>query len=187
MRRRDTTFPHNCLLFLRHVFDVTQLVQQLPKPATLPWSEITDIWLIRLVVALAAILEHEFCSRSYLQLKKAKNTCRSRLLRTFPPRRRSTNVILRIPAKKKVLYLSCDKNTGSCICLRLDLYMSHGLVMPLCVLSKNCNGPGVVLLPVATNVMSYHRWHQCNAQRLVKHRCRQCNDPDGCQPPLSLL
>jgi len=40
--------------------------QQLPEPATLPWREITEIWLIRVVVALAAILEHEFCSRSQL-------------------------------------------------------------------------------------------------------------------------
>jgi len=30
--------------------------------------------------------------------------------------------------KNKELFLSCDRSTGSCICLRLDLYMSHGFV-----------------------------------------------------------
>jgi len=63
MRRRDTPFPHNCPLLPLHPCYVTKPVQQLPEPATLPWREITEIWLIRVAVALAAILELEYCSR----------------------------------------------------------------------------------------------------------------------------
>ena len=51
------------LSYAIHPCDVTQPAQQLPEPATLPWREIAEIWLIRVVVALAAILEHECCSR----------------------------------------------------------------------------------------------------------------------------
>jgi len=57
MRRRDTPFPPHCPLLSHHPCDVTQPAQQLPETATLPWREITEIWLIRVVVALAAILE----------------------------------------------------------------------------------------------------------------------------------
>ena len=38
---------------------------------------------------------------SYLQPKKAEDTCGPKLLRTFPSRRSSTNVTLRILVKKK--------------------------------------------------------------------------------------
>jgi len=66
MRRRDTPFLHNSPLLPLHPCDVTKPVQQLPEPATLPWREITEMWLIRVAVALAAILELEYCSRSVL-------------------------------------------------------------------------------------------------------------------------
>jgi hypothetical protein len=43
--------------------NVTKPMQQLPEPATLPWRAITEIWLIRVAVALAANLELEYYSR----------------------------------------------------------------------------------------------------------------------------
>jgi len=55
MRRKNTLFPPPCPLLTRHPCDVTQPAQQ-PEPATLPWREITEIWLIRVGVALVAIL-----------------------------------------------------------------------------------------------------------------------------------
>jgi len=67
MRRRDTLFVPPCPLQSIRLCDVTQPVQQLPEPATLPWRKITEIWLIRVAVALAAILELEYCSRSALK------------------------------------------------------------------------------------------------------------------------
>jgi len=39
-------------------------VQQLPGQAILPWRNITEIWLIRVAVALAAILDSGYRTRS---------------------------------------------------------------------------------------------------------------------------
>jgi len=64
MHRTNTPFPPHCPLHLLHPCDVTQPAQQLPEPATLLWQENMEIWLLRVDVALAAILEHECCSRS---------------------------------------------------------------------------------------------------------------------------
>jgi len=49
-------------------------VQQLPGQAILPWRNITEIWLIRVAVALAAILESEYCTRSLWSFKTPGTT-----------------------------------------------------------------------------------------------------------------
>jgi len=36
-------------------------------------------------------------------------------------------------------FLSCDRSTGSCICLRLGLYMSHVLVLCVSVIFCTCD------------------------------------------------
>jgi len=55
----------------------------------------------------------------------------------FPDRLKYA-IIKPLHKKCKYYFYLATESTRSCICFRLDLYMSHGLVMPLCVLSKNC-------------------------------------------------
>jgi len=55
MGRRNTPFPPHSTLLNTHPRVVRQPAQQLPAPTTLPWREMTEIWLIPVVVALAAI------------------------------------------------------------------------------------------------------------------------------------
>jgi len=45
-------------------------VLQLPAQAILPWGNITEIWLIRVAIALTAILESEYCTRSQYHLTR---------------------------------------------------------------------------------------------------------------------
>jgi hypothetical protein len=47
-----------------HERQVTPSARQLPGPVTIPWANTTEIWLVRLVVALAAILQTGFGTRS---------------------------------------------------------------------------------------------------------------------------
>jgi hypothetical protein len=46
MRLRDTPFPFHCPLLPLHPCDATEPFQQRLEPTTLPWREITEIWLI---------------------------------------------------------------------------------------------------------------------------------------------
>ena len=46
-------------------------------------------------------------------------------------------ILITSPGQKK--FLSCDRSTGSCICLRLDVYMSHVLVLCVSVIFYTCD------------------------------------------------